>query len=79
VDNFVSWEAPTLGWTILNTDGASKVNPGLSGGGGVLQGHRGEWICSFIENMGVCTSMKAELKAVFRVLKIAKERNIEKL
>ena len=71
------WEAPPPSWATLNTDGASKGNPGPAGGG-VIRGHRGEWICGFVENMGICTSTKAKLKAVLRGLLIAKEKITDK-
>jgi len=41
------------GWKVLNTDGAAKGNPGIAGGGGVLRGDQGEWICGFGESMGI--------------------------
>jgi len=68
----VSWSAPPPGWVLVNTDGASKGNPGPAGGSGVIRGERGEWIVGFMEKMGVCTSTKAELKAVYRELRLAK-------
>jgi len=64
---------------VLNTDGASKGNPGKAGGGGVIRGNTGEWIRGFGESMGSCTVMKAEIKAVLRGLKIAKSLDIQQL
>ena len=61
----IRWHSPPAGWTQLNTDGASKGNLRRAGGGGVLRGDKGEWICGFGESMGTCTAMKAEIKAVF--------------
>ena len=37
-DTLVAWSAPPPGWVILNTDGASKGNPGPAGRGGVIRG-----------------------------------------
>lgn len=71
---------PSLdGWIMLNTDGAAKGNPGPAVGGGIFRGTRGEWLYGFAENMGCCTSVKAELKAVFQGLRIACDRGIKKL
>ncbi|KAJ8435949.1 hypothetical protein Cgig2_023325 [Carnegiea gigantea] len=60
----ISWEQPPEGWVILNTDGASQGNSGRAGGGGVIKGHRGEWLCRFTEGMGHYTSTETEIKAV---------------
>jgi len=75
----VGWDGPPDGWICLNTDRASKDNPGPAGGGGVLRGCRGDWMCGFSEGMGVCTAMKAKIKAVFRGLRLAKDMKIPKL
>lgn len=56
-ERLISWQAPPEGWILLNTDGASKGNPGPAGGGGVFRGFRGEWLCGFSENIGSCTSV----------------------
>ena len=37
---------------LLNTDKASKGNPGTRAGGGIIRGHRGEWIKGFAEKFG---------------------------
>ena len=79
ITGLVSWTTPHKGWVVFNTDGASKGNPGSAGGGGVLRGDRGEWKWAFTENMGYCSSMKAELKAILRGLRIAKEKGVSRL
>ena len=78
-ETLIHWQSPPAGWKVLNTDGASKGNPGTAGGGGVIRGDRGEWICGFGEAMGICSSMKAEIKAVLRGLKLAFQMNIDQL
>ena len=73
------WEAPVAGWVILNTDGAAKGNPGPAGAGGVIRGDKGEWIVGFSENLGHCSSVKAEICAILRGLSIARETHVQKL
>jgi len=77
-ERFIRWDPPPEGWVLLNTDGASKGNPGVVVGG-VIRGDRGEWIQGFSENFGVCTSMKAELKAVLCGLCMARELGRKKI
>lgn len=79
VEDLVRWEASPPRWVILNTDGASKGNPGPAREGGVIRDHQGHSVCGFIENMGCCTSTKAELKAMLRGLRIAKEKRLTKV
>jgi len=63
----------------LNTDGAAKGNPGQATAGGVLRDHIGKWLVGFTENLGTCSSMKAEIQVVLRGLKLAQELAITKL
>uniref|UniRef100_A0A7C8ZGN9 RNase H type-1 domain-containing protein n=1 Tax=Opuntia streptacantha TaxID=393608 RepID=A0A7C8ZGN9_OPUST len=67
----VRWVPPSEGWVALNTDGAARGNPGPAGAGGVIRGERGEWIAGFSEHLGRCSSLKAELRAVLRGLRLA--------
>ena len=78
-ENFIRWEAPLEGWALLNTDGASKGNPGVASGGGVLRGHRGDWIKGFTEHFRTCTSVKTELRAALRSLRMARELGMRKV
>ena len=67
----IRWCYPCLGWVRLNTDGASKGNPGKDGAGGLIRWHRGELFEVFATNCGVCSSTKAELLGVLRGLCVA--------
>lgn len=71
VKQYIRWPYPREGWVRLNTDDASKGNPGSAGAGGLIRGHRGELFEMFASNCGVCSCTKAELWAVLRGLAIA--------
>ena len=71
--------APSADWVALNTDGALKNNLGQAGGGGFFRGWRAEWMGGFAERMGVCSSVRAELRAILRGLRLAQEKGYRKL
>jgi len=48
-DAMIAWVAPPPGCVLVNTDGTSKGNPRQAGGGGVIRGERGDWLCGFAE------------------------------
>ncbi|XP_074267507.1 uncharacterized protein LOC141590888 [Silene latifolia] len=79
VEIHVRWDPPPYGWIMLNTDGASKGNPGPAGGGGVFRNASGDLISAYYLSCGVCSSMKAELIALFAGLENAKTMNISRL
>lgn len=60
----VSWKAPPVGWVKLNTDKASKGNPGLASVGGILQYFVGNWLGGFARPIGECLSVMVELWVV---------------
>ncbi|GAA0159743.1 hypothetical protein LIER_16451 [Lithospermum erythrorhizon] len=60
----VKWTKPPDGHFKLNTDGASKGNPGESGCGGILKDKEGSIIMAFGVYLGRETSIVAELKAI---------------
>ena len=63
----------------MNIDGASKGNLGIATGGGVLRGDHGEWLQGFTENFGICTPVKAKLKAVVCGLRMVRELGFQKI
>jgi len=75
----VGWKPPPLDWIALNTDGASRMNPGMAGGGGVVWDWNCKWLREFAETMRICSSVIAEFRALLRGLQIAKEKGTKKL
>ena len=63
-DLHIQWDPPKEGWKVLNTDGVAKGHPGPAGAGGVIRGDQGEWIVGFLEHLGRCSAVKAEVKVV---------------
>ena len=59
---WIRWITPIHGSLKLNTDGASKGNPGQSGGGAVLRNQWGQFVLSGSFYYGFCTNMEAELR-----------------
>lgn len=51
----VGCSLPPSGWTKPNTDGATKGNPGVAGGGGLLHDSTSVWHLGFARNVGFCT------------------------
>ncbi|CAA7025020.1 unnamed protein product [Microthlaspi erraticum] len=79
VERQIAWVPPESGWWKMNTDGASRGNPGLATAGGVLRGANGEWICGFALNIGICSAPLAELWGVYYGLLMAWERRVQRL
>ena len=55
---------PPQGFLKLNIDGASKGNPGLSGGGAILRNSLGQLVLAGSYFYGICTNMEAEFRAL---------------
>ena len=79
IEIFVGWEPPPADWVTLNMDGASRQNPDLAGCGGVFRGGKGEWLGGFAEKLGICSSVRAELRAVLRRLLLARDKGFKKI
>ncbi|KAG7568483.1 Ribonuclease H-like superfamily [Arabidopsis thaliana x Arabidopsis arenosa] len=63
----------------MNTDGASKGNPGLATASGVLRNSDGEWCGGFALNIGRCSAPLAELWGVYYGLYTAWEHRVTRL
>ncbi|KAL2237402.1 UNVERIFIED_CONTAM: putative ribonuclease H protein, partial [Sesamum indicum] len=75
----VHWRKPQEGWYKLNTNGASKGNPGISSAGGILRAHLGQVIFAFQEPLGITSNTQAELRAIHRGLKICIEKGFHNI
>lgn len=75
----IKWEHPWEGWVKVNTDGASKGNPGQAGAGGLIRGDQGALLGMFAENCGIASSTKAELLAVLQGLAYAGNKGYKKI
>ncbi|KAL0462889.1 UNVERIFIED_CONTAM: putative ribonuclease H protein [Sesamum latifolium] len=75
----VTWLKPEPEWMKLNTDGASRGNPGVAVAGGLLRNHKGEVLWAFFEPLGTTTNTVAELQALFRGLQISLEKGFPRV
>ncbi|KAL0303262.1 UNVERIFIED_CONTAM: putative ribonuclease H protein [Sesamum radiatum] len=75
----VYWLKPDPGWVKLNTNGASKGNPGLAGAGGNVREYEGKVIFAFSEPIGLTNNMVAEMHVVLRGLGICLKKGFSKV
>lgn len=75
----VKWSFPPEDWQKINTDGASKGNPGMAGCGGVIRDDCGWWVASFGMNVGCCSAFKAELWGILKGVELSWNQGIRKL
>ncbi|XP_027152155.1 uncharacterized protein LOC113758673 [Coffea eugenioides] len=76
---FVRWEKKEANGYTLNTDGCSKGNPGVGGGGGVLRDSNGIPLIGFSAYFGETTCLRAEARALLLGLQICVHRGFENL
>ncbi|XP_019242654.1 PREDICTED: uncharacterized protein LOC109222796 [Nicotiana attenuata] len=65
----VLWELPDHGWIKVNTDGASKGNPGRSSIGFVLRNEVGDVIYACGKEIHEASNTVAEAKAIYEALR----------
>ena len=75
----VGWNKPREGWFKLNSDGASFVNPGKAGGGGIIRDRQGAWVKGYARSIGFTSSIMAELWALRDGLRLADHLGIWQL
>lgn len=78
-DIYVRWEYLREGWVKVNTDGASRGNPGMAGAGGIIRGPGGDTLGMFSANCGSTTCTKAELLAAMRGVALAWNKGYRKI
>jgi ribonuclease HI len=75
----VRWNAQGGTCMILNVDGSSIGNPGISRFGGLIRNSFGAWVQGFVGNIGFSNILHAELLAVYYGLTMAWELDIKEL
>jgi ribonuclease HI len=75
----VRWNAHGGTGMILNVDGSSIGNPGVSGFGGLIRNLDGAWVHGFSGNIGFSNILHAELLAVYHGLVLAWGLEIKEL
>src|SRR4051812_44630471 len=75
----IIWHPPEPGWHKLNTDGASKNNPGLAGAGGIIRDSHSNFVKAYSSFLSIQTSLFAEVKAVHEGIILALSLGISKL
>lgn len=75
----VHWLPPSRNCFKLNSDGACKNNPGLSGAGGIIRDTKENFVKEHSFFLHICTSLFAETKVLPKDLKIAVGSGISKL
>jgi ribonuclease HI/exonuclease III len=76
--DFITWKY-NLKTPILQFDGASKGNPGPSGGGGTIQDPNQGTVMQYAIGLGIDTNNRAEALALWQGLKLAIKLNIQDL
>ncbi|PNX74366.1 ribonuclease H [Trifolium pratense] len=73
----VLWQPPILNWIKCNCDGASAGNPGNSSCGGVFRNSEAIFCGAFAINLGVQSSLFAELMGAMLAIEIAHQKGID--
>ncbi|CAK9173003.1 unnamed protein product, partial [Ilex paraguariensis] len=74
---WICWNFPLPGFLKLNTDGASKGNPGPAGGGVVLRNEWGQMVLAGSYYYGTCSNMEVEVLALLDGLLLVKDYGLE--
>lgn len=73
-ERLIGWNFTPITFIKLNTDGASKGNPGPAGAGGVFRDHSGDWMLGYTRHIGYATNSIAEAWAIRDGLQVATQK-----
>ncbi|CAK9153622.1 unnamed protein product [Ilex paraguariensis] len=74
---WIAWKYLYMGLLKLNIDGASKGNPGESGGWTILRNSRGQLVLVGSYLYGICMNMEAKIKALRSDLHLLREYGLQ--
>ncbi|CAN1776729.1 Putative ribonuclease H protein At1g65750 [Linum perenne] len=75
----IGWRPAEEGWCSLNSDGSLYRDPTSAAAGGVIRDSNGNFITAFSANLGVCSIMRSELRAIVEGMKLAWSKGIRRL
>ncbi|KAJ0047890.1 hypothetical protein Pint_16241 [Pistacia integerrima] len=75
----VHWSPPPKDWVKLNIEGSSIWHLGCAGAGGIVRNEFGKWLLGYTETLGNCSSLTAELNALYQGLKLVWEKGFRKI
>ncbi|GAU48946.1 hypothetical protein TSUD_285350 [Trifolium subterraneum] len=75
----VLWQPPILNWMKCNSDGASSGNPGNSSCGGIFRNAEAIFKGAFAINLGIQSSLFAELMGAMIAIEIAHQNGWKQL
>ncbi|MCI20530.1 ribonuclease H protein, partial [Trifolium medium] len=70
----VLWQPPLNLWVKCNIDGAAKGYPGLAACAGLFRDNSGDFIGGFAKNLGLASSLFAELMGAILAIEIAQNK-----
>ncbi|CAN1186749.1 Putative ribonuclease H protein At1g65750, partial [Linum perenne] len=79
VEAHIGWKAGSCDSITINTDGSVLQPSSQAAAGGLLRDYLGRPICTFSDNLGRCSIMRAELRAAEFGLMIAWDRGFKKV
>ncbi|GMJ03912.1 hypothetical protein HRI_004060400 [Hibiscus trionum] len=65
------WGRPNSGWVALNVDAAVAATTSMGAIGGTLRNDSGQWLLGFQRAVGACSTLHAELWAIYNGLQLA--------
>lgn len=77
--NKVLWEFPIAGWIKINTDGASRGNPGKSSVGFCLRNEHGDLIYARAKEIQEMTNTQAEARAMLEAVRYCINHDISQV
>ncbi|KAL8167476.1 LOW QUALITY PROTEIN: hypothetical protein V2J09_008975 [Rumex salicifolius] len=67
----IRWRKPPKGWHLLNTDGVVRREDNRATAASLIRDVNGYWVVGFVQNIGSCSVIWAELTPILQGLKLA--------
>ncbi|OVA07431.1 Ribonuclease H domain [Macleaya cordata] len=75
----IKWRSPQVNWWKINTDGASRGNPGAAGAGAIIRDYEGKCKIVMAAPIGYTSSLSAETWALYLAITHITPREIDNI